>query len=48
MAKPMTAAEFLEDCDRIAHEVCAEEGIDYDEFMLNLAIATGCEVEYVK
>ena len=43
----MTAAEFLESCDRIIHEVCEEEGINYDEFLLNLAVASGFEVDYV-
>lgn len=39
--------DFLVDCENIMRDACLDSGIDYDEFLLDLALAMNMEVEYV-
>ena len=39
MATILTAAEFIAQLDEMVHEVCIEEGIEYDAFIADLAQA---------
>lgn len=36
MAVPITVAEMVADIDEMIAKVCAEEGLDKDEFLFNL------------
>jgi hypothetical protein len=39
MATPVTYAELVVDLLELAKKTCAEEGVDYDEFMFALGTA---------